>query len=318
MAFKDPHIALGPALCARAFRGVFPLVWRLRYSSPDVQFATKPIGKPRQVTVPTRHGAVRALIYAPLAVDVATQLAAGHKPPAHLRMHASAFVLRMPEQEDNVARYLASEVGCYVVLPDFDTAPDVRFPVAEQQNYDVFLWMREHAGDYGWDADRITVGGASAGGKFALNVALQAIDAGEYLPLAVSAEYGAADVSLPDSRRTSPKRWPVVAPWMMRLARATYFTGADLADPLASPARHPRLVGLPPTLILTGGCDTMRHEMNALAGDLQTKGVRVTHRQFAGVDHFFTHAKPVEVARAAIGMIGDLLRQAYSDPMTRA
>lgn len=316
MPFKDPRIPFGAALSAWAFQVVFPVVWRVQYSSPDLRFATKPIGKPRKVTVPTRHGPVRALVYSPLAGDVATQLAAGDKPPVHLRMHASAFVLRKPEQEDNVAQYLASEVGCYVIVPDYDTAPGVRFPVTEQQNYDVFRWMREHAGDYGWDAGRMTVGGASAGGKFALNVALQAIDAGECVPLAVSAEYGAADVSMPDSRRTSPKRWPVVAPWMMRLARATYFKGADLADPLASPAKHPRLAELPPTLILTGGCDTMRHEMNALADDLQAKGVRVTHRQFPRADHYFTHSRPVDVARTAISMIGDLLRQAYSDPVT--
>ena len=53
--------------------------------------------------------------------------------------------------------------------------------------------------------------------------------------------------------------------------------------------------------------------MNALADDLQARGVSVTRRQFAGVDHGFTHANPVEVARAAIDMIGDLLRKAYSD-----
>ena len=185
----------------------------------------------------------------------------------------------MPEQEDNVARYLASEVGCYVVLPDYDSAPKVRFPVAEEQNYDVFRWMRDHGDDHGWDAGRMTDGGASAGGKFALHVALQAIDAGEYVPLAVSTEYGAADLSMPDSQRTSAKRHPVVGPGLLRLVRATYFKDTDVGDALASPARHPRLAELPATLILTGEFDTLRHEMNALADDLQAKGVPVTRRE---------------------------------------
>jgi acetyl esterase len=308
---KDPQIAWGPAVSAWAVQAVFPLIDQLRFSSPELQFATKPIGKPWQVRVPTRHGAVRALVYSPPAANVA----AGRRPPAHLITHGGAFFIRTPGQEDNVARYLASEVGCYVVIPDYDTAPQVRFPVSEQQNFDVFRWMRDQAGYYGWDAGRMTVGGASAGGKFALNVALQAIDAGEYVPLAVSAEYGAADLSMPDSRRTSPKRRPMVGPWMLRLARQTYVKASGVDDPLCSPAMHPRLAELPPTLILTAEYDTLRHEMNALAHDLQTKGVAVTHRQFAGVDHFFTHTKPVEVAREAIDMIGGLLRQAYSDAM---
>ena len=122
MPFKDPTIAFGPAMSARAFQAVFPLIRRLQYSSPDVQFATKPIAKPQQMTVPTRHGTVRALIYTPTAADVAAQAAAGHRPPAHLITHGGGFIIRVPEQEDNVARYLASEVGCYVVLPDYDTA----------------------------------------------------------------------------------------------------------------------------------------------------------------------------------------------------
>jgi len=123
---------------------------------------------------------------------------------------------------------------------------------------------------------------------------------------------------MPDSERTSPKPQPVVGPRLLRLVRATYFKNIDVGDALASPAKHPRLAELPPTLILTGEYDTLRHEMHVLADDLQAKGVSVTRREFSGVDHGFTHAKPVETARAAIGMIGDLLQKAYSDAMTGA
>jgi len=70
MPFKDPQIAVGPGLSARACQAVFPLIWRLQYSSPDVQFATKPIARPKQITVPTRHGAVRTLIYSLTAGDL--------------------------------------------------------------------------------------------------------------------------------------------------------------------------------------------------------------------------------------------------------
>src|SRR5215469_2167070 len=66
MPFKDPQIAVGPA-SARACQAVFPLIRPLQYSLPDVHFATKPIARPEQITVPTRHGAVRTLIYSPMA-----------------------------------------------------------------------------------------------------------------------------------------------------------------------------------------------------------------------------------------------------------
>jgi acetyl esterase len=312
MPKNDPLISPRAARQARLFQAVFPLMRRLLYSSPQLQFATKKIAGPATISIPTRHGAVRALVYAPAPADIARQEQAGQRPPVHLIAHGGAFILRVPEQEDNVARYLASEVGCYVVIPDYGVAPAVRFPVAEEQSYDAFRWVHEHGAQSGWDGDRVTVGGPSAGGKLALNVALMAIDDGYYRPLAVSSEFGVADMSVPDESRTSEKKRPVVGPGLMRLVRQTYFAGADLGTPLASPALHPRLAELPPVLIETGGLDTLKHESNALAGDLARQGVRVTQREFAGIDHGFTHAKPVDVAREAIRLLGEHLAAAYA------
>jgi acetyl esterase len=309
---NDPAIPWRAAWSARQFQAIFRVLFRLQYSEPQVQFATRQIVKPVKITIPTRHGAIRALVYSPTGAVVAAAADSGRRPPVHLITHGGAFIIRMPGQEDNVARYLASEVGCFVVIPDYDTAPKVRFPVSEHQCYDVFRWIHANGATQGWDGDRVSVGGPSAGGKFALNVAQQAIEEGGYPPVAVSAEYGAADILRPDSERTSAKPKPVVPAQMMDLVRRTYFQGADLADPLASPARYPRLDEFPPTLILTAEYDTLRHEMNDLADDLITRGVQVSRHQFAGVDHGFTHTKPVEVAREAITMIGDHLRKAYA------
>lgn len=309
---NDPMIDRRAARSARTFQLVFPFAFRFQYSSRDVRFATKKIDRPARITVPTRHGAVRALVYSPTREDVTAQLAAGRRPPVHLITHGGAFIIRVPRQEDNVARYLASEIGCYVVVPDYDTAPAVRFPVSEQQTYDVFRWLRAEGASRGWDVDRISVGGPSAGGKFAVNVALQAIDDGGYVPVAVTSEYGCADLVLPDSERTSAKPDPVVPAQMMDLVRRTYFVGVDVTDPLASPAHHPRRAELPPILVLTAEYDTLRHEMHAFADDLAAKGVSVTRREFAGVDHGFTHTPPVAVAREAIRMIGEHLRAAYT------
>jgi acetyl esterase len=37
----------------------------------------------------------------------------------------------------------------------------------------------------------------------------------------------------------------------------------------------------------------------------------VTHKEFTGVDHGFTHFKPFDVARESVRMIGEHLREAY-------
>jgi acetyl esterase len=314
MLRSDPEISFRSALAARLMQAAFPLQFRLQWSSPEVQFATKPIADPAKLTIPTRHGEVPALLYRPIDDDIAAIRAAGQLPPVHLITHGGGFILRMPEQEDNVARYLASEIGAYVVIPDFDTAPKVRHPVSEQQAYDAFVWIHEHGHLHGWDGDRLSVGGSSSGGQVAFSVVTQAIDAGGYVPVAVSSEFGVADLSIPDERRTSPKARPVVPLQLMRLVRNTYFVGADLTDPLVSPAYYERLGEFPPTLVMTAELDRLRNEMNELAADMSRKGVDVTHREFAGVDHGFTHAKPVEVAREALWLLGEHLRKAYAIP----
>jgi acetyl esterase len=312
MLRSDPEISFRHALAARLTQAAFPLVHRLQFSSPKVQFATKPIADPEKITIPTRHGDVRALVYRPADEDIAQPLSGGRRPPVHLITHGGAFIVRVPEQEDNVARYLASEIGAFVVIPDFDTAPKVRHPVSEQQAHDVFVWIHENGERNGWDGERASVGGSSSGTQVALSVVTQALDADGYVPLALTSEFGVSDISLPDEERTSGKKRPVVPPPLMRLVRNTYFVGADLTDPLVSPAYHDRLADFPPTLVMTAEFDTLRDDMNRFAAVLSGKGVEVTHKEFAGVDHGFTHRKPVDVARESLKMIGEHLNRAFA------
>lgn len=314
MLRSDPAIKFRHAAAARAMQAAFPFVMWRNYSSPDVQFATKEIGKPDEITIPTRHGEIRALIYKPTDEDIAASLVAGRRPPVHFITHGGGFIVRRPEQEDNVARYLASEIGAYVVLPDFDTAPTVIHPVSEQQAYDAFVWVHQHGEQMGWDGDRLSIGGASAGTQVAFAVVEQAIEAGGFVPVAMSSEFGVLDMARPDELNTSPLKRPVVPQQLMQLVRHTYFVDADLADPLVSPARYGRLTEYPPTLILTGEYDTLRAQMAEVAEEMAARGVGVTYRDFAGVNHGFTHAKPAEVAREALQMIGEHLRKAYAVP----
>lgn len=297
---------------ARRFQRTFPFLMKLLWSNKDLEFATKKIAEPDKLRIPTRHGEIAALVYSPTKEDLAAIAKDGHRPPIHLLVHGGAFIIRAPWQEGSTARFLASELGAVVVVPDYDTAPDVSWPVAEEQNYDVYRWILDNGDAYGWDLSRLTIGGASAGSKFAMSVIATAIDDDISLPIAITSEFGCADLSRSDESRTTAIKNPIVTPQMMGLARRTYFFGADPHDPAVSVALYPRLAEFPPTLIMTGEHDTLRHEMNAMAEDMAAKGVIVTHRQFPGVDHGFTHNKPTAIARETVFMIADHLRAAYA------
>jgi len=307
----DPRISPAAVQAAWSFQALFPMVHHLYYSSPRVQFATKPIAPPKIIQIPTRHGPVRTLVYQPTHADRRRTVDAGLRSPVHIAVHGGAFIVRMPEQEDNVARYLASELGVYVLAPDYLTAPTVRFPVAEQQCYDVYRWAVAHAHERGWDDRRISVGGASAGAKLAVSVVQQSLDHDFRRPVALSTENGTVDIGRPDERRVSPSPTPIVTADLMTLVRTTYFAGTDLTDPRVSPLRETRLDRFPPTLVLTAELDTLTGEMREFADRLAAAGATVTYREFAGVDHGFTHAEPARVAREALAAIAGHLRTAY-------
>lgn len=309
---RDSKIALRHALVARAFQAAYPILQKAFFADPALELATKPIAIHRTVELETRHGSIDVLIFSPTDDDIAAQLGQGKRPPVHLLTHGGAYITRYPVEEGNVARYLCSEIGCYVVIPDYHAAPQVRFPVAEEECYDTYKWIIATDKDHLWDTLRVSVGGPSAGGSLALAVALMSIDKGEQIPLGVSSEYGVADVGRDNDKRPSAKAMPVVGPWLMDLVKNTYVKDVDWTNGYSSPLFHPRLADLPPTLIITAEYDTLKNESNDLAAKLRASNVQITHHEFAGVDHGFTHQKPVEVARQAIAMIGDHLKAVYA------
>jgi acetyl esterase len=280
-----------------------PLFWRPRR---ELFFASRAIAPPGAVFVPTRHGPVRVLVYRPPA--------AGGVPPVHIQIHGGGFWGRFPGQDEHIATYIAADVGAVVIGVDYDVTPQVQFPVAEEECYDVAVWVHETAAANGWDAGRMSVGGFSAGGKLAINVCQQAHAGGAVRLCALIATYAVADVTRSD--KTSAKPAASIAPWVQRLVLDTYFADASRrAEPLASPLYDRELAqALPPTLIMTGEDDTLAPEMDQLAATLANAGVPVIHRSFARTDHGFTHAPPVRTAREAIGLIGDHLRAAFAPP----
>ena len=271
------------------------------------------MAKPVEIRVPTRHGLVRVLIYRPPA-DAAPPGGAGRARRVHVQIHGGGFWGRFPEQDKHVAAYIASETGAVVIGIDYDVTPQARYPVAEEECYDIVAWVHATGAVNDWDANRISVGGFSAGGKLALNVCQFAYAEKTFRPVALVAVYAVADVTRND--RTSAKWNAKISPALQRLVNDTYFIdGARRHEPIASPLFDERLeLALPPALIMTGEYDTLAPEMDAIAERLRAAGVPVVHRQFAATDHGFTHQPPVEIAGEAIGLIGEHLRGAFARP----
>lgn len=71
--------------------------------------------------------------------------------------------------DTEICAYLASHLGCIVLDADYRKAPQNPFPAAPQDALDVCLYVLAHTELY--DANRISLGGCSAGGSIALAAA---------------------------------------------------------------------------------------------------------------------------------------------------
>ena len=278
--------------------------WVMQRSAPltvhygrELQVAGQDLPAPDRFRAPTRHGTVRCEVYRPPGRA---------RPPVHVHLHGGAFVMRHPRMDDFFARFLVAEAGVAVVAVDYSVAPQVRYPVAQEQVHDVLAHLAAHGEQVGLDGSRLSVGGFSAGGNLAASACLQARDRGTLEPrfqllgvpsLDVAEEYA-------DKR---PVGTPMLGPGILDLVRATYFKDASRrTEPYASPLRAESLAGLPPTMVVTGEADLLRREGDAYARRLAEAGVPVEHRVVPGADHYFLSPGN---ARAEMGRMAAAVRR---------
>lgn len=240
----------------------------------DLRFAGTDLPSPESQRAPTRHGRVRCDVYRPPGVDA---------PPVHVHLHGGGFVMRYPKMDDFFARFVVAEAGVAVVNVDYDVAPQARYPVAQEQAHDVLAWLSENAGEWGLDADRISIGGFSAGGNLAASACLQARDVGRASPRLQLLGVPSLDVAGDVNSKPSTVVNPMIGPDLLTLIRSTYFKDASRrAEPCASPLRAEGLHGLPPTLVITAERDALRAEGDAYAERLREVGSLLEHRMIPG------------------------------------
>jgi acetyl esterase len=149
----------------------------------------------------------------------------------------------------------------------------------------------------------MSVTGASAGAKLAVNVCQQAYRAGDVALRAAVLAFPVVDLTRSD--RTSIKKHPRISPLIQRLAIDAYVVDPSVRhQPLASPAFDVDLAAaMPPTLIMTGEFDTLGPEGDELAAQLSRRDLAITHHRFSRTDHGFTKSETA-TAHAAMKLIG--------------
>jgi acetyl esterase len=253
--------------------------------APSLSFTSRVVSEPKIMDVPTRHGRIKCFIWRPAE---GAPLAAGRKSPVHINIHGGAFLIGAPHQDDHLVKAIAGEVGAVVVNVDYSRAPKVRFPHAHEECFDVLQWVAASGDEQGWDSERISISGTSAGGNLALGVLEQArANGGPHVRTGVLF-VPAVDVTPAPESYVSDIPKPFVGPGMARLLQSYFPDAARRSEILASPGLGgEELASLPPLLVFGAEHDTLRPHIERFVDKIRRFGNQVDYVCVPGADHDF-------------------------------
>jgi acetyl esterase len=233
--------------------------------------------------------------------------------PALVFFHGGGWTIGDLDTHDVLCRQLALGTRCVVFSVDYRLAPEHPFPAAVEDCFFATRHIWENARALGVDANRIAVGGDSAGGNLAAVVALMARAQGGP-PLACQLLiYPATDqrCQLPSHERNG--QGYLLTRDGIRFFREAYLPDEkDRTDWRASPLLAASHAGLPPAFVLTAGYDPLVDEGRAYAERLAKAGVEVGYREYSDMVHgFVLFGGVVDTANAAVEECCRQLRAAF-------
>jgi acetyl esterase len=280
--------------------------------SPEIlALARGPVGAP-----PTR---AIARVTDDVVAGVPVRLYEHDRPPAGLVVyfHGGGFCIGSVGLMDNVARGLAYSSEAMVVSVGYRLAPEHPYPAGLDDCEAVTRWALANASQFDVSPDRVVVAGESAGGNLAAAVTLR-LQSNVDVPLAGQVlMYPGVDANSSTHRSRQEFAGIVISRANMDWYWERYSAGRDLTrDPFAAPLQAESLGGLPPAIVVLGGCDPLRDEGRLYAGRLRDDGVEVEERCYPGQPHGFINLE-LPAADEAFRDIGAWLSSVLARPVPR-
>lgn len=205
----------------------------------------------------------------------------------YLDIHGGALLWGSGESCRAMALITAGMVGAKVWAVDYRTPPDHPYPAAVDDCVTAYRALLQRR-----PADKIAIGGPSAGGNIAAATILKARDAG--LPLPAAAVIMTPQIDLTESGDTFNTLLGVDTALTSRLmpANLLYAAGHDLTDPYLSPLFGDFTKGYPPTLLQSGTRDLFLSNTVRLHRALRQAGVKAELHVFEAATHVMFFGSP--------------------------
>lgn len=182
-----------------------------------------------------------------------------------------------------------------VVSVEYRLAPRAQYPGPVEDCYAGLVWVAAHAAALGIDADRVVVGGKSAGGGLAAALALLTRDRGGPAPigqLLLCPMLDDRNDTFSSHQMAGVDTWDRTSNTTAWQALLGDRYGAVDLPPYAAPARATDLSGLPPAYIEVGSAETFRDEDVAYANAIWQAGGQAELHVWPGAFHGFDTFAP--------------------------
>jgi monoterpene epsilon-lactone hydrolase len=224
-----------------------------------------------------------------------------------LYFHGGGFCSGSIRSHRRLVTEAGRAAGIRTLAIEYRLAPEHPFPSAHDDTLAAWHWLRRQ----NYAAERIVIGGDSAGGGLTVALANRLRDAGEAMPACLWAISPWTDLAQTgESLATKEAVDPIIGkPYLDGLAAAVVPPGVDRRDPRLS-VLYADLRGLPPLLIQVGACETLLDDSVRLARRAGAADVDVTLEIWSQMIHAWSlwnaHLEP---GRRALVQAGAFIRR---------
>lgn len=233
--------------------------------------------------------------------------------PCLINFHGGGFVFEGAFHHFRLAMTYAKNVGCKVVYVRYRLAPKNKFPVPMEDCYAVLRWAYENADSFGFDRDKIAVGGDSAGGTLAAAVCLMNRDRGGEIPvrfqLLVYPFLDMRNNSCSAKKYTDTPMWNSV---LTEKVKPLLMPEGEVNLSYISPAESESLSDLPPAYIETAEFDCLHDDGILYSELLRKEGTEVELFETKGTMHGYDIVLRSPMALRAVKKRADFMKRMFA------
>ena len=249
-------------------------------------------------------------------IDIVYYSAGKENAPLIVGYHGGGFLFGGCALDDDLWCNAVNTLGVNACAIGYRKGPDHKWKETLADSYDSVLYLKEHAEEFGFDKENISVMGQSAGGNLAAAVALKAAATGEIKLKNEILVYPFLDIYTEPADKGDGS-FTGLGPYVMNYLHCSK---EEASDPLCSPyyASDEMIKGLPNTVCALADNDNLRPEAERYCERLKELGIPVSVMKAGGMPHgYIENGFKKKLHEADFQFLGENAKEIYESGLLR-